>query len=91
VISEERLNHFAHLVIDALYDDDLVDYEDDDKAMRVAIKAANQWAKEETNVEEIVRAKVASLKRQLIEGTQEWEIMYRKYYEEELNRRGQKS
>jgi hypothetical protein len=91
VISEERLSHFAHLIVDTLYDDDLVDYSDDDKAMRVAIKAAVQWGKDETNFDEAVRAKVASLKRNLIEGTPEWDIMYKKYYEEEMNRRGQES
>lgn len=90
-LSEERLVHFARLVVDVLYDDDLVDYSDDDMALRFAKKAANQWAKEETNLDQTVRDKLNSLKRNLVEGSSEWDIMYRKYYEEEMNRRGTKS
>lgn len=89
-ISEERLSHLAHLVIDGIWNDDLVDYVDEDAAMRVGKRALASWAAEERQIDAAVRAKVASLKRNVIEGTPEWDVMYSKYYEEEMNRRGQK-
>ncbi|MCM2281699.1 MAG: DUF507 family protein [Bdellovibrionaceae bacterium] len=89
-LSEERLSHLAHLVIDGIWNDDLVDYTDDDAAIRAGKRAMAQWAAEESQIDATVRAKVASLKRNVIEGTPEWDVMYSKYYEEEMNRRGQK-
>ena len=32
--SDDRISHLAHLIHDGLYHDDLVDYPDEDKALR---------------------------------------------------------
>jgi uncharacterized protein len=87
-ISEDRLSHLAHLVCDGIYNDDLVDYSDEDSAMRAAKRAVAIFAKEEVDLDKAVRAKVASLKRNVIEGSPEWDVMYSKYYEEEMKKRG---
>jgi uncharacterized protein len=87
-ISEDRLSHLAHLVCDGIYNDDLVDYSDEDSAMRAAKRAVAMFAKEEVDLDKAVRAKVASLKRNVIEGSPEWDVMYSKYYEEEMKKRG---
>jgi uncharacterized protein len=87
-ISEDRLSHLAHLVCDGIYNDDLVDYSDEDSAMRAAKRAVSIFAKEEVDLDKAVRAKVASLKRNVIEGSPEWDVMYSKYYEEEMKKRG---
>ena len=89
IISEDRQSHLAHLITDALYDDDLVDFVDDDRALRVAKQAVAEFVKEDEEIDRKAREKVASLKRNVIEGSPEWDVMYRKYYEEERNRRGQ--
>ena len=47
-----------------------------------------KFVKEDMEIDKSAREKVASLKRGVIEGTREWEILYRKYYEEEKNRYG---
>ena len=90
MISEERQSHFAHLLIDAWYDDDLLDFANDDEEMvvRLAKKAVVKWVKEQTDIDADVRKTIDSLKKKLIEGTPEWEIMYKKYFEQEMNRRG---
>lgn len=88
-LSEERQSHLVHLIIESVWDDDLVDYADDEMALRFAKKAMTQWAAEEDNTDQAVRQKLSSLKRNVQEGTPEWEILYKKYYEEELRRRGQ--
>jgi uncharacterized protein len=63
--SEDRQSHWAHLITDAVYNDDLVDFSDDDMALRAA-----------------------KLKRGVVEGSPEWDILYKKYYEEERGKRG---
>jgi len=88
MISEDRQSHLAHMILNALYDDDLVDFTDEDVAIRVAKKAIADFVKEDEDIDQLVRDKVGSLKRGVVEGSPEWDIMYRKYYEEERNRRG---
>lgn len=88
IISEERQIHLAHLVTDAVYNDDLVDFTDEDQALRAAKVAISQFVQEDSEVDRKAREKVASLKRGVVEGSPEWDIMYKKYYEEERNKRG---
>lgn len=88
IISEDRQMYLAHLLTDKIWHDDLVDYVDEDQALRLAKKAISEFVKEEMDIVEKAKAKVASLKRGVIEGSPEWDVMFRKYYEEERNKRG---
>ena len=88
IISEDRQMLFAQIITDAVYDDDLVDFSDDDMAVRIAKKALAEFVKEDEDIDHSAREKVSSLKRNVMEGSPEWDILYRKYYEEERNRRG---
>lgn len=88
ILSEDRQSHLAHIVTDKVWGDDIVDFSDDDEALKAAKKAIAVFVKEDSEVDQKAREKVASLKRNVMEGTHEWEILYRKYYEEEKNRRG---
>jgi hypothetical protein len=88
IISEDRQSHLAHILTDAIWNDDLVDYTDEDLALRLAKKAIAEFVKEDMDVDQKAREKVASLKRGVVEGSPEWDILYRKYYEEERGKRG---
>ncbi|MFN3455806.1 MAG: DUF507 family protein [Pseudobdellovibrio sp.] len=88
ILSEERQSHWARLITDKVWGDDIVDFSDDDEALKVAKKAIVSFVKEDAEIDVKAREKVASLKRNVMEGTTEWDILYRKYYEEEKNRRG---
>lgn len=89
IISEDRQTHLAHVIADTIWDDDLVDYTDDEIAMKIAKRAIVEFVKEDSEIDQRAREKVASLKRNVTEGSPEWDILYKKYYEEERNRRGQ--
>ncbi len=86
--SEDRQSHWAHLITDAVYNDDLVDFSDDDQALRATKRAIAEFIKEDDDIDAKARAKVASLKRGVVEGSPEWDILYKKYYEEERGKRG---
>ncbi len=90
ILSADRQTHFAQLISDAVWKDDLVDFVDDDQAVIVTQNAIAQFVKDDSDIDSKARAKVASLKRNVMEGTPEWEILYKKYYEEERGKRGQK-
>ena len=90
IISEDRQSHLAHKIIDVIYDDDLADYSDDDAALRWAKKAIAKFVAEGEEIDEAVRQKILSLKRGVVEGSTEWEVLFGKYFDEEMNRRGTK-
>ncbi len=87
ILSDDRKSHFAHLLCDVLYDDDLADFSDDAAALRLAKDGIENFLKEFEAVDEMVRKKILSLKRGVVEGSPEWDTMYRKYYEEEIKRK----
>lgn len=88
ILSEDRQSHLAHLVTDKVWGDDIADFSDDDQALKATKMAIVFFVREVMDIDKHAREKVASLKRNVMEGTSEWEIMYKKYYEEEKNRRG---
>ena len=92
IISEERQVHFAHILIDGLWGDEFIDFDEDeeDQVVRQAKRLINQWVQEQGDIDETVRQKLSSLKRDLPEGSAEWKVMYNKYYNEEMSRRGHK-
>ncbi len=86
-LSEDRISHLARLVIDRLYKDDLADFPDEGMALREAKAALQELVRAEEEVDDFVRRKIARLSRRPPEGGREWEILYRKYFEEEISRR----
>ena len=88
MLSDERQGHFAKLIVDGIWNDDLVEYSDEDAAMRVARRGVSLFVKEFAELDSKARATVASLKRNVPEGSPEWDVMYSKYLEEEMRRKG---
>lgn len=88
ILTPERQSYLAQLITDKVWGDDIVDFTDDDEAFRAARQAVVNFVKEVADIDVKAREKIQTLKRGVMEGTSEWEIMYRKYYEEEKNRRG---
>lgn len=88
MFSDDRLAHLARVVVDGIWDDDLVDYTDDDAALRAAKRGLTQFVNEIKEVDRLVHTKIASLKRGVVEGSPEWDVLYAKYFEEEIQRHG---
>jgi hypothetical protein len=88
ILSEERQTRFAHVIIDGIWGDDLVDFSDDDEALRAAKRAIAIFVKQEGDFEERIRQKVLSLKRNVVEGSPEYDTLFKKYYEEEMRKSG---
>ncbi len=86
--SDDRISHLAHLIHKGLSKDQLVTYTDEDKAHREIKKTLIEYLKVEDAADEAARAKIVSLKRGVAEGSREWEVLYRKYFEEEMTKKG---
>jgi hypothetical protein len=88
-ISREKVNKLAHTVADTLATIDEVDFLEDRNTIRLeARKALEALLAEEMKIDQAARQKIESQRRIIIEGSQEWDILYRKYYNEEVKKLG---
>lgn len=86
-LSHEKIVHLSHLLLDALLEDDRVDYHGDENEVRQRIVALlKAELEQEDTMEEAARRKIESQKRGIPEGSPEWDLLFRKYYEEELSK-----
>ena len=58
-----------------------------DKVNKLAHTIADTLA-EETKLDANARLKIASQRKIIVEGSQEWDILYRKYYNDEVRKLG---
>ena len=88
-ISRDKLNKLAHTVADTLADIPEVDFLEDRNTIRQeARKALEKLLMEETRIDAAARLKIASQRKIILEGSQEWDILYRKYYNDEVKKLG---
>ena len=88
-ISRDKLNKLAHTVADTLADISEVDFLEDRNTIRQeARKALEKLLMEETKIDAAARLKISSQRKIITEGSQEWDILYRKYYNDEVKKLG---
>jgi uncharacterized protein len=88
-ISREKINKLAHAVADALADMDNVDFVEDRNSIRLeARRLLEVLMAQEAKIDAAARQKIESQRRTILEGSQEWDILYRKYYNEEVKKLG---
>ena len=84
-LTRDKINLLSHQVTEKLASIDEVEFIEDRKTIRLAIfDILTKWLKKEEDVDKAARHKIESQKRGIPEGSAEWEILYRKYYEEEM-------
>jgi len=88
-LSRDKINKLAHTVADTLAELDQVDFVEDRNTIRMeARRILEELMAEEAKIDVAARQKIESQKRTITEGTQEWDILYRKYYNEEVKKLG---
>jgi hypothetical protein len=84
-LTREKVNLLSHEITDKLADIDAVEFIEDRNTIRLAVvDILMKWLKKEEEIDKAARVKIETQKRAIPEGSGEWEILYRKYYEEEL-------
>ena len=86
-LSEDRISHISHLIADGVWKDDLVDFVDDEKVLTEIKRVLAGYLKIEDDADTVAREKIRSLSRNVPEGSREWDVLYKKYFEEEINRK----
>ena len=87
-LSEDRISHVSHLVLDMLMQDRHVDaVQPEERVLREIKRTLTEELKFDDDADTVVRTMIQSLSRKVPEGSREWEVLYQKYREEELRRR----
>ena len=88
-LTREKTVRLSHRVIDSLVANPDVDFIEDRDTIRLEIvNIFTALLKQEEQVDAEVRAKIGSQKKEILEGSEEWDILYRKYYAEAMKRLG---
>jgi uncharacterized protein len=88
-LSHDKVNKLAHVISDALAEMPEVDFLEDRNTVRLETrKILEGLLSQEAKIDQLARQKIESQKRTILEGSQEWDILYRKYYNEEVKKLG---
>ena len=88
-ISRDKVNKLAHVVADTLAGVDEAEFLEDRNTIRQeARKILEVLFADEVKIDAAARMKITSQQRIIMEGSQEWDILYRKYYNDEVKRLG---
>lgn len=87
-LTREKINQLSKVILKGLLDDDRVEYFLDDNDLRLEIvKVLTDELQREDDIDMAVRKTISSYGRDIREGTDEWDIVYQRHYEEENKKR----
>src|SRR5262245_24854673 len=87
-LSNAKINHLANLVMDYLRTEQGVEFFQEDSDIRIEIaRVINEELKDDEVIDTAVRYKIESQARDIPEGSEEWDILYRRYYDDEMAKR----
>lgn len=91
MLSDDKITHTTHVILKGLLDKGLIKLKEDDGIIRREIKRTiiNELKIGE-DIDAVVRKKINSFSKRPVEGSPEWEILYKKFFEEEEVKRGRK-
>ncbi len=87
-LSRPKINHLSQLIIKALQNAGSMTFLKPENDVRLQIvKTLTDELKIEEVIDAEVRRKLASYSRKIVEGNREWDVMYQKFYEQEMKKR----
>jgi len=88
LLSDDKISHLSHVILGYLKKSPLVRLKGDDvRALREIKRVLASELAQEEDLDRLVRARLTSYSRPIPEGSQEWEVLYRKTLEEERRKR----
>ena len=87
-LSEARVLFLARESLAKLRDEGLAEISNFPLALRQARELVAQFNEQGDELDQIVRRKIASIKRGIVEGSNEWQLLYKRYRDEEMRKKG---
>ena len=86
---EDRYGTISHKILETVWKKNLIDYKISENRLKTIIyNAIDEYLKNYQKIEDAVYEKIDGYKQKLIPGTEEYELVFEKLYEEELRKRG---
>ncbi|MEO1958189.1 MAG: DUF507 family protein [Nautiliaceae bacterium] len=86
---EERINDLAAFIVQELWDDEVIDYDvRDGKIKNIIFDSIMEFLNRERAAREAAFEKIEHYKRPLVPGSDEWNLVFQRLYEQELRKRG---
>ncbi len=86
---DDRYNDLSHLILDELYENYLAEYTvNENQVKNVIFKAFKAFADAYDEIDDIVYDKIRGMEKEVIPGSQDYELLYERFYQEELSKRG---
>ena len=87
-LSREKVNHLSHIIVQGLGELSGITLEEPPNTVRLEIVRSLQEALQlEEAIEATVKRTLNSYSRKIVEGSREWDVMYQKLYDDELDKR----
>ena len=87
-LTEARVLFLARESLAKLRDEGLAEISNFPLALRQARELVAQFNEQGDEIDAIVRRKIASIKRGVVEGSNEWTLLYKRYRDEEMRKKG---
>src|ERR1700724_3333275 len=88
-LSREKIIRLSHQITEVLVSSDDVEFvEDRDTIRQQVVQILTATLRDEEKADTEVRKRITSQKKEILEGSEEWDVLYRKYYADELRRLG---
>jgi hypothetical protein len=92
MLSSDKISHLSHILLRGLRERDLLEPLEEEGKIRSEIKRTIIGElKVGEEIDTTVRKKLQSFSRKILEGSPEWEVLYKKFYKEEELKRGRAS
>jgi hypothetical protein len=86
---DDRYNNLAHLILDELYENYLAEYTvNENQVKNIIFKSFKAFADAYDKIDDTVYQKIKDMKKEVIPGSQDYELLYERFYQEELSKRG---
>lgn len=87
-LSSAKINHLAHLISETIESNPNLDVFRDTNEIRLRIKLIiTDELRVEDEIDKIVRQIFRSMSKAPPEGSKEWEVMYERFYKEQMTKR----
>lgn len=86
---EDRFSNIAHQIMDYLYEEDFIHFEvNDNQVKNIILNSIQQFINGYDEADTLAYEKIKTYKRKLIPGTEDYDIIFKRLYEEELVKKG---
>lgn len=89
MLSDEKITRLGHVLLKGLISKGFIELKnEEDKVWKEIKRSIVSFLRVSEEIDSAVRRKMQSFSKKIIEGSPEWDVLYRKFYREEANRRG---